>query len=204
MSDSVALNTPPPGAAGPATPALHLRDATLGAAWNLQGDASDPVFAAQVRRAFDLALPTLAHRTATAPGLLALWQSPSSWLLLSNGPLPAQHRLTGWAGQRDAFNALGGALFDVSAARVGWTIGGPGAATLLNSACPLDLHPQVFAPGSCAQTVFGHVGALLYRHANLDFSLFVARSFAREVGSQLGAQAAAQGCEFGAPALFCA
>lgn len=205
MSDSVAMTARQPGPAGPAaTPTLSLRDTLLGAAWNLQGDATDPAFAAQVRRTFDLRLPTTPHATVSGDGLLALSLGPTSWLLLSSGRLAAQQRLIGWAAQREAFNAVGAALFDVSAARVGWTIGGPGAATLINSGCPLDLHPRAFAPGSCAQSVFGHVGALLYRHANHDFSLFVARSFAHEVGALLRARATALGCELAPPAPFAA
>jgi len=35
---------------------------------------------------------------------------------------------------------------------------------VINKHCPLDLRDSAFAPGTCAQSVFGQVNALLYRH----------------------------------------
>jgi hypothetical protein len=82
---------------------------------------------------------------------------------------------------RDALNAVGGALFDVGASRIAWTIAGTQAATILAKACPLDFHPRAFAEGACAQSVFGRVNALFYRRAAAPvFTLLVARSLARD------------------------
>jgi sarcosine oxidase subunit gamma len=83
---------------------------------------------------------------------------------------------------------------------VAWSIGGPGAATVLATGCPLDFHARAFAPGTCAQSLFAHVNALILRRANGDFTLLVARSFARDIGATLCAAAAQHGYEILAPA----
>ncbi len=63
-----------------------------------------------------------------------MWLGPGSWLLVAGSELP----LVDFTSTRDALNDAGGALFDISAARVAWRIGGPRAAQVLNKGCPLD------------------------------------------------------------------
>ena len=99
--------------------------------------------------------------------------------------------LTDFIDKRDALNALGGALFDLSASRVAYRVAGPHAAAILASGCPLDLHARAFRTGACAQSVFGHVNALFTRLDDAPtFVVMVARSFARDVRQALGAVAA--------------
>ena len=63
---------------------------------------------------------------------------------------------------------------DVSHGRTVFAIAGPGAIGLLAHGCSLDLHPRVFAPGRCAQTLFAQVPALLHlRSAEPRFDLHV-------------------------------
>ena len=100
-------------------------------------------------------------------------------------------------------NAAGGALFDVSASRVAWTMSGPRAADVLAKGCPLDFHPRAFAAGSCAQSVFGHVNALIDRRDDdPTFTMMVARSFARDVWHSLVGAAAQYGVDVGPPRPF--
>jgi sarcosine oxidase subunit gamma len=99
--------------------------------------------------------------------------------------------LTAFAAQKDAVNAAGGALFDVTASSLAWTVGGPRAAIVLAKQCPLDFHPRAFAEGTCAQSVLGHVNALFYRRDLSSFTVLVARSYARGVWRTL-CQSAAQ------------
>ena len=70
------------------------------------------------------------------------------------------------------------------------------------SGCPLDLHRRAFAPTTCAQSVFGPVGALVSRDTSGDFSLLVVRSLARDVWSMLCTCGAQYGYEVLAPAPF--
>ena len=180
---------------------LTLQETPIAVAWNLQGDAADPAFAEQVQRAFGLTRLPETNATHTTDRLTAFWLGPTSWLLLA-GEVPGTYALTAFAAQRDAVNLVGGALFDVSASRIAWKLSGPRAATVLASGCPLDLHPRVFPAGSCAQSLFGHVGVLVGRDAQGDFSLLVARSLARDVWQTLCATGAQYGYEVLAPVPF--
>ena len=88
--------------------------------------------------------------------------------------------------KRDALNAAGGALFDLSASRVGFCLQGKGATDVLAMGCPLDLHPRAFRSGQCRQSMFGHVNALLLKTDEVPtFVIMVARSFARGVWQTL-------------------
>lgn len=67
---------------------------------------------------------------------------------------------------------------DVSAARIGFSVSGNGARDLISSMCPLDLDPDVFAPGQCAQSLLARVPVCLFRpSAQPDYCLYVDRSF---------------------------
>ncbi|MET0682781.1 MAG: sarcosine oxidase subunit gamma family protein [Casimicrobiaceae bacterium] len=177
---------------GVETTGVTLAETTFAAAWNVQGDARRPEFIDRVGELFTVSLPITPNTTARNAGRTALWLGPTSWLVIgSNLSHPAD-----FESGRDALNAVGGALFDVSASRVAWTVAGTHAATILAKACPLDFHPRAFAEEACAQSVFGRVNALFYRRAAAPvFTLMVARSFARDAWRTLCLSAAAYGYE---------
>lgn len=203
MSDQQIIGSDQPGRYGVAARnLLSLQELTIAAAWNVQGDPARGAFAEQARSLFGMALPTEPNSMREGHSLTAMWLGPTSWLLVAGGPLSAAHRLTDFKARRDAVNAAGGALFDVSSSRVAWRIAGPRTGTLLASGCPLDFHADAFPPGSCAQSLFGHVGSLICREADGNFVLFVARSFARDVWSALCATAAQYGYEVRAAVPF--
>jgi sarcosine oxidase subunit gamma len=189
---------------------VTLAEATFAGAWNVQGNAEQLKFANTARALFGLLLPVQPNTTAREGALTALWLGPASWLLVGSH----EAACADFDAKRDALIAAGGALFDVSASRVGWTIAGPHAMTALAKGCPLDFHPRVFAEGMCAQSVFGHVNALFYRHpqtpaqpppqSNQDsqFTMLVARSFARDVWHALCLGAAQYGYDVGHPQPF--
>ena len=110
-----------PGHYGAPGVGVTVAEATIAAAWNVQGDASRASFVDEVRSVFGIALPIAPNTLTTADSLTALWLGPRSWLLIA-GASP----LVGFTAKRDALNA-GGALFDVSASRVAWTVSGPRA-----------------------------------------------------------------------------
>ena len=49
---------------------------------------------------------------------------------------------------------------------------------MLARGCALDLHPSVFPPGSCAQTLLARAQVILYRTDEEAFRLLVRPSFA--------------------------
>jgi sarcosine oxidase subunit gamma len=184
---------------GAPTTGVTLTETGFAAAWNVRGDARAPEFADEVRRLFEVTLPLAPNTTARTPTLTALWLGPASWLLVVAGKTAPEN----FDARRDALNALGGALFDVTASRVAWTVAGTHAATVLAKSCPLDFHPRAFPEGACAQSLFGQVNALVYRRAaSPAFTLMVARSLARDAWLTLCRSAAPCGYDVLPPRFF--
>jgi len=114
--------------------------------------------------AFGIELPTTPCRSATHGDIAALWLGPDEWLILA-----------------PRFEAMPGHVIDVSHRQIALIVEGPLAATVLNGACPLDLHPAAFPIGTCTRTVFAKAEIVLWRQAEQRFHLEVARSFAAYV-----------------------
>ena len=167
---------------------ITLAEMQFAAAWNVQGDTSRADFTGQVLRQFSIALPTAPNTTTRSEALTAFWLGPRSWLLVAEA---AGSPLADFVEKRNALNAAGGALFDLSASRVAYRLAGDGAADVLATGCPLDLHPHAFRVGDCAQSVFGRVNALLFKSDDAPtLIIMVARSFARDVWQHLSLAAA--------------
>jgi sarcosine oxidase subunit gamma len=178
-----------PGHYGPAPGGVTLAETTFATAWNVQGDADLFLFAETARQVLGLALPTVPNTTAREGTLTALWLGPTSWLLVAADGAA----LSDFAATRAKLNDARGALFDIGASCVAWTVAGPRSATLLAKGCPLDFHPRSFAEGACAQSMFGHVNTLFYRRDASTFTLIVGRSYARSLWRTLCAAAAQYG-----------
>jgi len=182
---------------GAAGSGIAFAEATIAAAWNVQGNSARAMLAEEARRLFELELPVVPNTIAKTDALTALWLGPTSWLLVAGGASP----LDDFAAKRDALNGAGGTLFDVGASRIAWTISGAHAATVLARGCPLDFHPRAFAPGTCAQSLLSHVDALFVNDGD-SFTLFVARSFARDVWHALSESAAQYGYDLRPPVPY--
>jgi sarcosine oxidase subunit gamma len=180
-----------------------MHPATLACAWNLQGDPARASIVAAVQRLLGVALPVIPNTARRAESLLALWTGPRSWLLIESGSSVGPAALLDFDAKRDALNAAGGALFDISASRIAFTLRGARAGSVLASSCPLDFDSRVFLPGNCAQSVFGRSSALYYRHeATPGFTIMVSRSLAADVWRALCITAASDGYDVGLPAAF--
>jgi len=88
----------------------------------------------------------------------ALWLGPDEWLLL--GPASSGGRIV-----EEVAAVLEGthhSVVDVSANRVAFELRGPGVRELLSKGCAIDLHPRVWTPGSCAQTMLAKAPVILH------------------------------------------
>ena len=199
MAEHDSLPWTRPGHFGAAFSGVVLAEATIAAAWNLHGNVTNATFADEVRHQFDVALPARPNTIAKTDTLTALWLGPRSWLLVT----AAASRLSDFAQKRDAMNASGGALFDLSASRIAWAISGTHAATVLAKGCPLDFHRRAFAAGTCAQSVLGHINAIFVKPGDATvFIVMVARSFARDAWHALVESSAQSGYDVRAPAPY--
>ena len=127
----------------PGEDAVTLAPLELGTVWNLRGDPANSAFVAEAARVLGLPLPLAPNASARderGPSLLML--GPRSWLFVARHDAVRNDFDTA----RQRLNGAGGALFDVSASYVGWSVAGSDAARVLNRGCPLDLDPRVFPP----------------------------------------------------------
>lgn len=147
---------------------------------NLRGDGSDAAFTTAAGKALSLGLPMAANTSASKRGGTAvLWLGPDEWLIAA----PAGKGDALADKLRRALGSLHAALTPLGDGRTVIRLSGPRARDVLSKGCPLDLHPRVFGPGQCAQTILGRCDMLLHqpaqgRGAPDTFEIYVARSFA--------------------------
>ena len=115
-----------------------------------------------------------------------LWLGPDEWLVVGppDGEAILDAQLNGALGEARRRVAI----VDVSANRTTLELRGPRARELLEFGCPIDLHPSVFGPGSCAQTLLARASALIWFVADDPepvYRLFVRPSFAAYVAAWL-------------------
>ena len=152
---------------------------------DLRLDADD----AEARKAVESvigALPIEPNTVRGGPEAAVLWLGPDEWLVV--GPPDGESVLQG-----ELHDALGDhvgrvAIVDVSANRTTLELRGPRTRELLEFGCPIDLHPRVFGPGRCAQTLLARANALIWHvtdESEDTWRLFVRPSFAAYVAAWL-------------------
>lgn len=106
------------------------------------------------RIAAALGAPLPAPNTVAARANTVLWLGPDEWLVIGDD---AQTLLD---------KALGGdfgSVVDVSANRTTFELSAPWARDLLEKGMSIDLHPTVFGPGRCAQTLLARAQVILHQ-----------------------------------------
>jgi sarcosine oxidase subunit gamma len=93
----------------------------------------------------------------------ALWLGPDEWLVID--------------ASEDEFPGAA-VVVDVSANRVCLELVGDDVEDVLAQGCSLDLHPSVFAPGRCAQTLLAKAQVILHRRDDETFRILVRPSYA--------------------------
>ena len=137
---------------------------------NLRVRGRAPELWQAIETALGFALPREPNRTAGNGRVVALWLGPDEWWLI--GP-PAAQELD------KALSELGCTLTEVGDSRTCIRISGPRARDLIAKGCPLDLHPRVFGPDHCAQSLMVKADVVLHQVSPAPaYDLYVARSFA--------------------------
>ncbi|MDO5055924.1 MAG: sarcosine oxidase subunit gamma family protein [Lautropia sp.] len=158
---------------------VQLRELPFADIANLRGSPDDDAFTGTVKQALGLPLPLEANTTAEGNGRIAYWLGPDEWLLRSADSQPDG----GGNLARLLEQALAGQFFattDQSAAYSILHLHGPHARAVLAKGCPLDLHPDVFGAGQCAQSHYFGASILLrpLDDAGQAWEIIVRRSFA--------------------------
>jgi sarcosine oxidase, subunit gamma len=156
--------------------AVSLQEVGLRTLVNLRGPADDG-FAAAVEEAFGVRLPLEPNRWTGDADRAAIWLGPDEWLLLApDGEAQAIEAAVRAARPRDPCLAVA----DVSHAYAGLRLIGSAAREVLARGCPLDLHPTIFPPSACAQTLLAQANVLLRLLDDRPaFEIWVRNSFAR-------------------------
>ena len=112
-------------------------------------------------------------RASQGAACAALWLGPDEYLLIApNTDGRALARALG-----EALTSAPHSLVDVSHRQSALEVTGHNAADIINSGCPLDLHPTQFAVGMCTRTVLAKAEIVLWRTASDVFHIEVWRSF---------------------------
>ena len=141
---------------------------------DLRGNPEDADFLGSAQGALGLDLP-LTPNTATTQGkTTALWLGPDEWWIVTPDPA-ADHA----ARLRTTLAGVHAAVTEVGESRCCIEVSGPKARDLLAKACPLDLHPRSFQPGTCAQSHLAKAAGLIHQTTDEPaYDLYVLRSFA--------------------------
>jgi sarcosine oxidase, subunit gamma len=115
------------------------------------------------------------NRVGSLDGRDVLWLGPDEWLVVGPpGDAPAIETLL-----HQALGDTHGSVVDVSANRTTLSVSGPHARDVLAKGCPIDLHPSVFGPGHCAQTLLARAQVILRQvDADPTYHVLVRGSFA--------------------------
>ena len=142
---------------------------------NLRGDAGNDIFLKAVEGVLGCSLPVTPNTVAENANHMVLWLGPDEWLIVTT---PDGESAIA-ASLEAALGDMHSSVTDVTGGQTIIRLSGSKARDLLAKGCPLDLHPRVFGPGRCAQTL---VAKAMVTIVHVDdaptFDLVIRRSFA--------------------------
>jgi sarcosine oxidase subunit gamma len=161
--------------AAASTPNLTLREVPFLTQVGLRIDPADA-------ERLGLDVPSTPNTVASAGDRRTLWLGPDEWLVVdAPGTAPALV-----ADLEAATADVFATVVDLSANRTTIELSGPAARDLLAQGCALDLHPRVFTPATCAQTLFARTQVILDQLDDQPtYRLHVRGSFAAHLAAWL-------------------
>jgi heterotetrameric sarcosine oxidase gamma subunit len=123
---------------------------------------------------------------STTPAGTALWLAPGAWMVMAE-------KAGEGALYQDLLDRLRdlAAVVDQSHGRAVLRLAGSRARDVLAKGCRLDLHPRVFTPGMCAQTLIAQIGVLLHQCDEIPtYDLYVPAGYAVDFLEWLASSAA--------------
>ena len=162
---------------------------------NLRGDSTHPQFFNGVQRVIGVELPVIPNTVVSSPGLYCHWLGPNEWLItVKRSEVSIMEAL------EDSLSGLHVAITDLTGGQSLLEIGGRQSRDVLSAACTLDLHPDVFMQGSCAQTILAQSNVLITptfaSSVGCVFEVLVRRSYADHLIRWLMDAAQEDGFEF--------
>ncbi len=156
---------------------------------NLRGDSNDECFLTTTADVLGQALPTEPN-TTTIDTHRAYWLGPDEWLILTES-----QSLIGEL--KVSLDGLSAAVNDISGGQLVFRLTGSHVRDVLARGCTIDLHPQVFTAGSCAQSGLAKANVMIGMPDLPDaFDVIVRRSYSDYLARWLRHTAAAYGVTF--------
>lgn len=162
------------GSVSPISNAISIEDIKLGMI-DLRGDFSDKKFAAAVKKALDVTLPSKPRRSASKNDVTCLWLSPDQWLITC----PDEQTGKLLSKLKKALGSIHSLAVDVSDARSVLRLTGDSARETLMKGSSVDLSAKECDQGYVRRLLFAEQGALVHiRSQGPDIiDLFVFRSY---------------------------
>lgn len=140
---------------------------------NLRCDPGNGVFLENVEETLGQPLPLNAN-TFTDRDQVVYWLGPDEFLVIC----AAADTVTLCKRLSTALKETHFAINDLSGGHVTIMLRGEAVPDVLSKGCTLDLHPDAFPAGACAQTGLGKAGVLIAsRKAEFEYDVIVRRSF---------------------------
>lgn len=149
---------------------------------NLRGTPADPSLVTDVMRMLGIELPLEPNRWHGDDRLAAVWLGPDEWLLVAPDDEAARIE-EGLRQARPADPWL--SVVDVSSNYMRLLLSGAHVREFLAKCCALDLRPDVFSRGDCAQTNLARSRVLLRAIDSNSFEVWLRNSFARYLAEWL-------------------
>ena len=141
---------------------------------NLRVDPRETAMMPILADVLGFALPLTPNTIASTGDRRALWLGPDEWLVVGD----QDQGKTIEQSLRDVLAGAAASIADVSAGRTAVLTRGDQAQGLLARGIAIDLHPRVFVPGRCAQTLLARAQVLIERSDDDAFHLYVRSSYA--------------------------
>lgn len=161
-------------ASAPADAGVTLREPARYGYVNVRGNPNDATFLDAIEGEFGCRPPLEPNTVVAGDAAAAMWLGPDEWYLRTAPEAVAETVVAlerALAGQHVAINNVGSGLATLELA-------GPHARDVLEKGCTLDLHPRMFGPGQCAQTLLAKATVLLRPSAAQAYEIVVRRSLA--------------------------
>lgn len=158
------------------TEAFSMHVAPLRSVLNIRGPAGESLVT-DVQMASGIELPLLPNRWHGSERIAAIWLGPDEWLIVApDGEARGIEQAVREARPVDPWLSL----VDVSHSYFCVPLSGSRARDVLAQGCALDLRPEQFAAGDCAQTMLAKAPVLLRALPDADyFELWCRNSYSR-------------------------
>ena len=155
---------------------------------NLRAQKNDPVLSPAITKVLGLELPTDVNTVSgRIDGIYTLCLGPDEWLIVT----PSNKEQILYSELTQALEQLHTSINLVGESRTLIRLSGLYARNVLAKGCSVDLHPRVFKPGQCAQTILGRSDITVHQVADeagtnaATYDIIVFRSFAEYVWTWL-------------------